>query len=313
MAKKYIGVDVGGTSIKLGIVDDRGDVLTKKESIYTDEGDGRTAIQAIKDSIRELIEEQDLNGSEISGIGVSAAGCINSVDGCVAKNGGNVPGWSGTEVCKELTDEFGYFTTLANDANCAVLGELWAGAAMGYTDVVGVTLGTGVGGGIITGGRLLEGAHGYAGELGHFPTHAGGDHCICGLDGCYERYASTSALIRTAVSEDPDLTSGRVLFSAAEAGDRHALDLLDRWIGEIAYGIAGLIHVFDPQLVLIGGGVSAQDELLIEPLKNKVLSMVMPDFASDLEFRPAALGNDAGLIGAVYYLMSRENTVRRNK
>jgi glucokinase len=153
----------------------------------------------------------------------------------------------------------------------------------------------------------------YAGELGHFPTHAGGDHCICGLDGCYERYASTSALIRTAVSEDPDLTSGRVLFSAAEAGDRHALDLLDRWIGEIAYGIAGLIHVFDPQLVLIGGGVSAQDDLLIEPLKNKVLSMVMPDFASDLEFRPAALGNDAELIGAVYYLMSRENTVRRNK
>ena len=235
MAKKYIGVDVGGTSIKLGIVDDRGEVLIKKESIYTDEGDGRTAIQAIKDSIRELIEEQDLSGSDISGIGVSAAGCINSVEGCVAKNGGNVPGWSGTEVCRELTDEFGYFTTLANDANCAVLGELWAGAAMGYTDVVGVTLGTGVGGGIITGGRLLEGAHGYAGELGHFPTHAGGDHCICGLDGCFERYASTSALIRTAVSEDPDLTSGRVLFSAAEAGDRHALDLLDR-LGKL-YGL----------------------------------------------------------------------------
>jgi glucokinase len=92
MAKKYIGVDVGGTSIKLGIVDDRGEVLIKKESIYSDEGDGRTAIQAIKDSIRELIEEQDLSGSDISGIGVSAAGCINSVEGCVAKNGGNVPG-----------------------------------------------------------------------------------------------------------------------------------------------------------------------------------------------------------------------------
>ena len=88
-------------------------------------------------------------------------------------------------------------------------------------------------------------------------------------------------------------------------------DFLDRWIGEIAYGIAGLIHVFDPQLVLIGGGVSAQDKLLIQPLKEKVLSMIMPDFADDLEFRPAALGNDAGLIGAVYYLMSRENTARR--
>lgn len=313
MAKKYIGVDIGGTSIKLGIITDRGEVTAKRETIYTDEGDGRTVMQAMKDSIRDLLEEQRLNVGDISGIGVSAAGCINSVTGSVAANGGNVPGWSRTEVCSILNDEFHIPSTLANDANCAVLGEYWVGAAMGYTDVVGVTLGTGVGGGIITGGRLLEGAHGYAGELGHFPTHAGGDHCICGLDGCFERYASTSALIRSAVSEDPDLRSGRVLFGAAADGDRHALDLLDRWITEIAYGVSGLVHVFDPQLILIGGGVSAQEKLLIEPLRDRVLSMVMPDFAGDLEFRPAALGNDAGMIGAVYYLMSRENTMRRNQ
>jgi glucokinase len=178
-------------------------------------------------------------------------------------------------------------------------------------NVVGITIGTGVGGGVITNGRLLEGAHGYAGELGHFPTHAGGKKCLCGLRGCYERYASTSALIRKAVTEDPDLKSGRVLFSAAESGDKHALALLDEWIEEIAYGIAGLVHVFDPQLVLIGGGVSAQEKLLIDPLRKKVLSMIMPDFADELEFRRAELGNDAGMIGAVYYLLSRENISRK--
>ena len=311
MDREYIGVDIGGTSIKLGIVSSDGEVLARKESIYTDNNDGKSVMQSIVDSIRELLEEQKRNISDFSGIGVCAAGCINSNTGSVMKNGGNVPGWSHTEVCSILRDEFGLPCSLANDANCAVLGEFWKGAAQGAMNVVGITIGTGVGGGVITNGRLLEGAHGYAGELGHFPTHAGGKKCLCGLRGCYERYASTSALIRKAVTEDPDLKSGRVLFSAAESGDKHALALLDEWTEEIAYGIAGLVHVFDPQLVLIGGGVSAQEKLLIDPLRKKVLSMIMPDFADELEFRRAELGNDAGMIGAVYYLLSRENISRK--
>lgn len=311
MARNFIGVDIGGTSIKLGIVTENGEVLVRKETIYTDSEDGRSVMQAMTDSIRELIADQHADISDFSGIGVSAAGCINSVTGSVAENGGNVPGWSRTEVTMLLREEFGLPASLANDANCAVLGEFWKGAASGCSNVVGVTLGTGVGGGVITGGRLLEGAHGYAGELGHFTTHAGGEHCVCGLDGCFERYASTSALIRRASSEDPELKSGRILFGRAADGDRHALGLLEEWIDEIAYGITGLVHIFDPELVLIGGGVSAQEELLIEPLKARVISMVMPDFAADLEFRPAALGNDAGLIGAVYYFLSKENISRR--
>ena len=114
-------------------------------------------------------------------------------------------------------------------------------------------------------------------------------------------------MIRYAIDIDPDLDNGRALFSAAESGEMQALEILDTWITEIAAGIVGYIHVFDPQLVLIGGGVSAQEKLLIRPLREKVLSMVMPDYARDLEFRSASLGNDAGLVGAVYYLLSREN------
>lgn len=311
--RKYIGVDVGGTSIKMGIVSASGGILARKETIYTDAKGKISVMQSISESIAGLLEEQDIRIQDMSGIGVSAAGCINSMTGRVADNGGNVPDWSHTEVCRELKESFGLNSTIANDANCAVLGEYWMGAAKGYSNVVGVTLGTGVGGGVIAGGRLLEGAHGYAGELGHFPTHAGEEHCICGISGCFERYASTSALIRKASAADPELKNGRALFKAAHAGDKTASALIDEWIEEIAFGITGLVHVFDPELVLIGGGVSAQDSLLIQPLREKVLSMVMPDFAKDLQFRAAALGNDAGMIGAVYYYMSKESSGDRIK
>ena len=311
MTKKYIAVDIGGTSIKLGIVTEEGDIIARSESVYTESEGGGTVMDAVKDSIRALLDERGESAEDYCGIGVSAAGCINSVSGSVAGNGGNIPGWANTEVCSILREEFGIPVTIANDANCAVLGEFWKGAADGYMNVLAVTLGTGVGGGIITGGRLLEGAHGYAGELGHFPMHAGDDQCVCGMKGCYERYASTSALVRMALSEDPDLRSGRLIFTAAEGGDLHAQSLLDRWIDNVAYGLAGLIHIFDPELVLIGGGVSSQQSLLIEPLKKKVLSLVMPDFADGIEFKSAALGNDAGMIGAVYYHLSTENISRK--
>ncbi len=305
--RRFIGVDVGGTSIKMGIVDENGTVLHRREIPYKVSEGSPTVMQLIKDNVRTLISEEGPDAEAFAGIGVSAAGNINSSTGSVAENGGNVPGWSFTEVCSELRDEFGLPATLANDANCAILGEFWKGAAEGYTDVLGLTLGTGVGGGVITGGRLLEGSRGYAGEVGHFPTHAGGIHCVCGIDGCFERYAATSALIRAAEAVEPLWNNGRDLFDAAEQGNKLALSIIDDWIDEIAYGIAGFVHVFDPQLVLIGGGVSRQQKLLIEPLREKVISRIMPDFAEGLEFKSATLGNDAGMVGAVYYFLSREN------
>ena len=185
-----------------------------------------------------------------------------------------------------------------------LLGEVWAGAAKGYTDVIGVTLGTGVGGGILTGGHLLEGVRGLGGELGHFRLHAlDGVVCTCGAIGCYERYAATTALVRGAKSAGLDLPDGRAIFEAVAAGDARAAAVLDRWIDEVAQGLAGLVHIFNPQLILIGGGVSAQQTLLIDPLAEKVRSSVMPAFAQGLEIQAAALQNDAGLVGAVYYFL----------
>ncbi len=192
--------------------------------------------------------------------------------------------------------------TVANDANCMILGEAWVGAARGCTDVLGVTIGTGLGGGVLTGGRLLEGARGLGGELGHMRTHAvDGVPCTCGAAGCWERYASTSALVRRAVQLDPALDSGRAVFAATRQGDAAVRQLLDGWIVEIAEGLAGLVHIFNPRLILIGGGVSSQQELLVGPLARQVKARVMPAFAEGLEIRPAALANDAGLVGAVCY------------
>jgi glucokinase len=186
------------------------------------------------------------------------------------------------------------------------LGEAWVGAARGYTDVIGVTLGTGVGGGILTGGRLLEGARGLGGELGHYRTHAlDGVECTCGASGCWERYAATTALVRAAAAREPELDDGRKIFAAAAAGDKRIQWVLDGWLDEIAEGLAGLVHIFNPQLILIGGGVSAQQQLLIEPLAARVRAAVMPAFAEGLEVRAAALHNDAGLVGAVYYFRTR--------
>ena len=182
------------------------------------------------------------------------------------------------------------------------LGEVWVGGAQGYTDVIGVTLGTGVGGGILTGGRLLEGARGLGGELGHYRTHAlDGIPCTCGATGCWERYAATTALVRAAQEKNPAWTDGRAIFAAAEAGNPEVLALLDAWTDEIAQGLAGMVHIFNPQLILIGGGVSAQQKLLIAPIAAKVKAAVMPAFAQGLEIRAAQLHNDAGMVGAVYY------------
>lgn len=297
--KQYLGIDIGGTAVKLGLVDEQGQVLARQEQSVSFDGYRTPILDTVLAAARQFAADHP---AELSGIGVSATGQIDSRRGIVAGTCGNLPNYIGSPIKATLEEAFGLPVTVANDANCMTLGEVWAGAAKGYTDVIGVTLGTGVGGGILTGGRLLEGARGLGGELGHCRVHArDGVLCTCGASGCWERYAATTALVRSAAPLDPKLCDGRAIFEAARAGDVRVLALLKDWIDEIAQGLAGLVHIFNPQLILIGGGVSAQQELLIDPLAAKVKASVMPAFAQGLELRAAQLHNDAGLVGAVYY------------
>ena len=300
--KQYFGIDIGGTAVKLGIVDETGRVLLKGEESVSFDGYQTPVLTTVRRTAKEFLTTNAIPVESLAGIGVSATGQIDSRKGIVAGTCGNFPNYIGSPIKAALEEDFGLPVTVANDANCMTLGEVWVGGAKGYTDVIGVTLGTGVGGGILTGGRLLEGARGLGGELGHFRTHAlDGVFCTCGASGCWERYAATTALVRGAQPRNPKWKDGRAIFESAHAGDPTILALLDDWTDEIAQGLAGMVHIFNPQLILIGGGVSAQQKLLIEPIAAKVKASVMPAFAEGLEVRAAQLHNDAGMVGAVYY------------
>ena len=303
MNRNYLGIDIGGTFIKLGLVDDAGNVSLRRE-VPIDRSGSETVMETLTKGVDEFLLAHGLDAIDLEGIGVSAAGCIDTANGCVANNGGNVPGWSHTEVTGPLKERYGIEATMANDGNCVALAEAWIGAAKGKRDVLCVVLGTGVGGGIISGGNLIEGARGFGGEIGHFPTHAEKKPAYKGdLSSDYEKHAATSALVRLAAEAGAPWTNGREIFNAAESGDEKALAIMDEWIYEIAMGVTGLVHVFDPETVIIGGGVSAQKELLVKPLREKILDLVQPDFADGLEIKAAELGNNAGMAGAVKYFM----------
>ena len=202
--KQYLAIDIGGTAVKLGIVDETGAVGPKAEESVNFDGYQTPVLTTVLKAAKAFVETQNIDVNTLEGVGVSATGQIDSRKGIVAGTCGNFPNYINSPIQAELERLFGLPVTVANDANCMTLGEVWVGGAKGYTDVIGVTLGTGVGGGILTGGRLLEGARGLGGELGHYRTHAlDGVPCTCGATGCWERYAATTALVRAAQEKDP--------------------------------------------------------------------------------------------------------------
>ena len=208
MSKMYLGVDIGGTAVKLGLVDENGQVVSRAERSVSFDGYKTPILDTVTAAVRDFIAPHD--APALAGIGVSATGQIDSRRGVVAGTCGNFPGWIGVDIKGTLEREFGLPVTVANDANCMLLGEVWAGAAKGYTDVIGVTLGTGVGGGILTGGRLLEGARGLGGELGHFRLHAlDGVACTCGAGAYLQPAADPDRRRRQRPARAADRPAGR--------------------------------------------------------------------------------------------------------
>lgn len=302
MSKQYLGIDIGGTAVKIGLVDEQGQITAKcEESVSFDNYQ-----TPILDTVcRVATQFAPPSSIDLSGVAVSATGQIDSRLGIVAGTCGSLPGWSGSKIQAALQDIYHKPVTVANDANCMCLGETWVGGAAGRKDVIGLTIGTGIGAGVITNGHLLEGVRGLGGEIGHMRTHAiKGRQCTCGAVGCWERYASTSALVRDAQKINQRYCNGRIIFEELRLGNTELQPLLNSWINEIAQGIASLVHIFNPEIILIGGGVSQQQELLIKPIEKHILDGVMPAFASGLSVQAAALKNDAGLIGAVAYFLN---------
>ncbi|MBQ2834662.1 MAG: ROK family protein [Clostridia bacterium] len=296
-----LSIDIGGTAVKMGLVDESGVIHARHEASVCSDG-YRTPI--LTTVIREAKTFLAREKAAISGIGVSATGQVDDTAGVVIGTNGKIPHYEGSQIKADMEAEFGVPVHALNDANAAALGECFAGRARGFDHVLMITLGTGVGGGIVLNGKIFGGTRGIAGELGHFTLYQDGVPCPCGKRGCFESYAATTALVRLArEATGEEELNGRIIFSRAAQGDETMLGVLDRWIGDIAAGVSGLIHIFNPQMVLIGGGVSAQTELLIRPLRERILSSVMPRFAECVRIEAATLGNDAGLLGAAKFFM----------
>ena len=298
-----LALDIGGTAVKLGLVDRQGTIYQKAIADVAFDGYRTPIFTTVVSAARRFLVE---NAVKPEGIAVSATGQVETETGVVIGTNGKIPNYEGTRLKEGLEEAFGVTACALNDANAAVLGECFTGRAQGLKNVVMVTLGTGVGGGVVVDGKILGGQRGIAGELGHFPLYADGISCACGLRGCYENYASTAALIRRCEEKTGQIgLTGMTVFERAEAADQDVLTVLHEWIRDIAAGLCGLVHLFNPEMVLIGGGVSAQEELLIRPLREEVFTRTMPRFREHLRLEKASLGNDAGLVGAVRFWLDQ--------
>lgn len=311
--KIYLGIDIGGTAAKFGIVDSFGNILHKAQYSVSFDGYDTPILDTVLEKSEKFLAVSGFD--KISGIGVSATGQIDVEKGIVAGSAGHIKNWIGAKIKESFEKKYSVDTAVINDADSAVLGEKWIGAGKSAENIVAITVGTGIGGGIIVDGNILSGKRGFAGEIGHIVIHGNGEECSCGNRGCFERYGSMTALIRNVkkrYKEDPRLFSvqfnehidGRLIFDALEDGNETIKEIVDKWIYDISTGIISLIHIFNPEIVIIGGGISIRKDF-IAGIKSGVMDKVMSRFADGLEIVPAALGNDAGLIGAVYYLINK--------
>ncbi|MCE5236306.1 MAG: ROK family protein [Clostridiaceae bacterium] len=309
-----IGVDLGGTGIKAGVVDENFNIVCR-ESAATDAA-RRGFEQVVEDMVRvaeKAAAQIGLTLSDFPCVGVGTPSCISPKTGLLVFS--NNTNWRNVPLRQELEKRIAAPVLIGNDANCAVVGECVAGAAKGYRDVVMFTLGTGVGSGIVIGGKMYAGADGMGAELGHTPLIYGGEPCTCGANGCAESYASVTGLIRDtkrAMERHPEsamhahaalhgAVSGRTAFDCAKEGDLAALEVAERYCDYVAAVIAGAVSVFRPEIVLIGGGVSNAGAFLLDRLNERAVKRV---FAGEIigcaPIAAARLGNDAGIVGAAY-------------
>lgn len=308
--KRYrIGVDLGGTNIAAGLIGDDHRIL-KKDSVKTRAP--RPAEEIARDIgalCRRLCRDAGVEYDDVERIGVGSPGTIS---GGVVRMAENL-GFENVPLADFVSRAAGKPVTLVNDGNAAAYGEMIAGCGRGSRSLVAVTLGTGVGGGIVVDGKIVEGFNGAGGEVGHIIVKAGGRRCACGCRGCLEAYCSATALIKATrramashpesvmhrLAPTPDAVSGRTAFDGMRAGDPVAARLVDDFIAMLASGVVSLVQLFQPEVVCIGGGISHEGETLIEPLRRLVYEQVYPGVSFEkTKIVAATLGNDAGIIGA---------------
>lgn len=313
MSQYVFGIDVGGTTVKCGLFTAEGTVADKWEIRTNKENGGASILGDIAETITAKLKEKNIEKSSVLGVGIGVPGPVKG-DGTVLKCV-NL-GWGVFNVNEAMSKLIGLPVAAGNDANVAALGEMWKGGGQGYQDVVMVTLGTGVGGGIILDGKIWAGSNGAGGELGHMIVNpAETDLCGCGGHGHLEQYASATGIVRMAKKElaandapttlrKYDTLYAKTIFDEAKAGDAVAAALVDKLCSILAGALTHVAATVDPQVFVIGGGVSKAGEILTEGLK-KHYNQNLLSALYDKEFRLATLGNDAGIYGSAKMILDQ--------
>lgn len=306
MAKLCFGVDLGGTTVKMGLFTVQGSLLEDWEIPTRKEEKGAYILDDIAQSVNDKIKENVINPADVAGIGIGVPGPVTPsgvVKGCV-----NI-GWGDTPVEEILKDKTGFEVKAGNDANVAALGELWQGGGKGYSSLVMVTLGTGVGGGIVLDGKIVTGTHGAAGEIGHMlMVYDETASCNCGRKGCLEQVASATGIVKEAkrfleADDTPSSLRGisnftaKDVFDEAKKGDALALRTVERLGEYLGRALGHIACVIDPDIFIIGGGVSKAGDFLIDVIGKHYVEMTYPQ-CRKTPVRLATLGNSAGIYGA---------------
>ncbi len=310
----YIGVDLGGTNIAVGLLNEKFEIIAKKKCLTLSKRDISLVMDDMASLCKQLISENNLTEKDIEYIGISTPGAVSPEDGVVLYSNNllmvNYP------IAKELSSRMGIEKIIIhNDANAAALGEALIGAGKGKDSVIMITLGTGVGGGIVLNRQIYSGFNSAGGELGHIVIKTDGRQCTCGRRGCWETYSSATALINMTkeklkgykqslmwqlIDGDIENVNGRTAFDAARQGDKAAKQIVNEYISYLATGVANIINIFQPDILCIGGGVCGEGDYLLKPLLEIVREEEYGSRQRTLftEIKIAELGNDAGIIGA---------------
>ncbi len=303
--KEYgVGIDVGGTTVKIGIFKNDGTLLEKWEIPTDTSNAGENILSDIAAAVNAKLAEMKIEKDDVEGIGIGVPGPVvneSSVQMCV-----NL-GWGEKNIAEEMQNLTGFSVKVGNDANVAALGEMWMGGGKGHSNVLMVTLGTGVGGGLIIDGKIIEGSHGAGAEIGHITVNSNeSDACNCGRKGCLEQYCSATGIVRmtkkllekvdTASTLREGEISAKSIFDAAKAGDGLAKQSTLDFANVLARALSTISCVADPDMVVIGGGVSKAGQILIDEIENAYKGFAFGP-CKDTKFTLAELGNDAGMYG----------------
>lgn len=288
---KIAALDIGGTAIKYCLYDDQ--YKLEKDMVFETPTNALSGGKVLMDKVCDIIASL----GSIDFIAISTAGQVDPVAGSIIYATDNIPGYTGTQIKNRLEAFFKVPVIVENDVNAAALGEAAFGAGADYDNFLCLTYGTGIGGAIIINKEIYYGDTYSAGEFGHIITHAGGLKCTCGNNGCYESYASTRALIRTVQQYSGLELNGREIFSVLESNPK-VKAAVTAWIDEVVYGLASLIHIFNPPCIILGGGIM-NEEFIHHYIRQNISHHIMQNYRK-VEIRKAMLGNTAGLLGVIH-------------